>query len=154
MSLNASLALLLARGASQLLGPALIKHRTVDELYKNKWAMSAYFAGFSTFYIVALASTSLLVACLCILSAHILAYALSATVQTALFKKFPERDLVTVSSRTYQVQIISASLPGLLAGLLAESIGILWSYLGLTIIVVAVCICVSIAQSRRECEEK
>jgi hypothetical protein len=154
LSPNASLALLLARGASQLLGPALIKHRTVNELYKNKWAMAAYFAGFSTLYVVALASSSLLVACLCVLTAHILAYALSATVQTALFKKFTERDLVAVSSRTYQVQIISASLPGLLAGLVAESIGILGSYLSLTFIVVAVCIGVSIEQSHRECEEK
>jgi hypothetical protein len=154
MSLNASLALLLARGASQLLGPALIKHRTVDELYKNKWAMAAYFAGFSTLYLVALASSSLLVACLCVLTAHILAYALSATVQTALFKKFPERDLVAVSSRTYQVQIISASLPGLLAGLMAESTGILGSYVGLTVIVVVVCFGFNITHSRRGCEEK
>ena len=154
MSLNASLMLLLARGASQLIGPALIKHRTVDELYKNKWAMATYFAGFFTLYSIALASASLLVACLCVLIAHILAYALSATVQTALFKKFPERDLVAVSSRTYQVQIISASLPGLLAGLIAESTGILLSYLGLTLVVVAVCIGVSVAQSNRANEVK
>lgn len=154
MSLNASLVLLLARGASQLIGPSLIKHRTVDELYKNKWAMATYFAGFFTLYSIALASASLLVACLCVLIAHILAYALSATVQTALFKKFPERDLVAVSSRTYQVQIISASLPGLLAGLIAESTGILLSYLGLPLVVVAVCIGVSVAQSNRANEEK
>jgi hypothetical protein len=75
-------------------------------------------------------------------------------VQTALFKKFPERDLVVVSSRTYQVQIISASLPGLLAGLTAESTGILLSYLGLTLVVVAVCVGVCVAQSNRANEEK
>ncbi len=154
ISMNGSLALLLARGASQVLGPILIQHSTVDGLYKNKWAMVTYFAGFAALYAVALASSTLLIACLCVLAAHILAYALSATVQTALFKEFPESEVVAVSSRTYQVQIISASLPGLFAGLLAESTEILASYLVSTLIVFAVCIGVGRKQFRQAFEEK
>jgi MFS transporter, DHA3 family, macrolide efflux protein len=121
---NATLLLLFARGLSQIVGPIVFSHKLIDTLYANKARMAIFAIAFLSLYAIAFTVTNVSIVFIAVLLAQVFGFALSATAQAGLFKQIEETDIVKVSSRTYQVQILATSLAGLLAGAIANFHGV------------------------------
>jgi hypothetical protein len=121
---NAALILLFARGLSQVVGPVIFSHSIIDRLYKSKRGLLIYCSLFALLYLLAFMSEDLYLSFSLVLAAQVIGYTLSATAQTGMFKEHTESEIVSVSTRTYQVQLLAAGLGGVGAGSLADHMGL------------------------------
>lgn len=122
--LSPVLVFLLLKTLGQMVGPYVADRFDFDQLIRSELLIVGCVALYLGLYGVIFSTRNFIVACVCIVAAHISSNIIFIIGSYGFTKSFDKNDIGSASARHYQVMVIIMTFSGLWAGTLAEHAGL------------------------------
>jgi len=124
-ALAPSLLFLLLKTLGQLLGPQMVVKLNLDKLISSGGVLVACLAGYLGFYYLIFTTSNFWLAAACVVLAHVCSNVVYIVASYGFSRHFDELEIASAAARNYQAAVLSMSVSGFLAGLIAENFSVL-----------------------------
>ncbi|WP_428244214.1 hypothetical protein [Gynuella sp.] len=111
---------LLLKTVGQLIGPQIIEVVDIDKLVDSNWVTITCLGGFLVFYYIVFTTDIFWLAAVSVVFAHILSNIVYIIASYGLSRHFSEVAIASASAKSYQFTVLSMTISGFLAGIIAE----------------------------------